>query len=68
MFEGFYTNTFDGDAFDSEYIHIEGIRNGSPSITVKEGQMIWPELTGEDTAADIAGNGYICVDWEWKEE
>ena len=57
MFDGFYTNTFDGDTFDSDYIRIEGIVDGDLNVTVKEGQPIWPEWTGENTAEDIAGNG-----------
>ena len=65
MFDGFYTNTFDGDTFDSDYIRIEGIVDGDLNVTIKEGQPIWPEWTGEDTATDIAGNEYVRVDGEW---
>ena len=65
MFDGFYTNTFDGDTFDSDYIRIEGIMDGDLNVTVKEGQGIWPEWTGENTAEDIAGNQYTRVDNVW---
>ena len=43
MFDGFYTNTFDGDTFDSDYIRIEGIVDGDLNVTIKEGQPIWLE-------------------------
>ena len=65
MFDGFYTNSFDGDTFDSDYIRIEGIVDGDLNVTIKEGQPIWPEWTGENTATDIAGNEYVRVDGEW---
>ena len=68
MFDGFYTNTFDGDTFDSDYIRIEGIADGDLNVTVKEGQAIWPEWTGENTAEDIAGNRYEQVEGEWYPE
>ena len=58
-------NTFDGDTFDSDYIRIEGIMDGDLNVTVKEGQSIWPEWTGENTAEDIAGNQYTRVDNVW---
>ena len=68
MFDDFYTNTFDGDVFDSDYIRIEGIVDGDLNVTVKEGQPLWPEWTGENTAEDIAGNKYVKVDGEWYNE
>ncbi|MBQ3270372.1 MAG: hypothetical protein IJH09_10670 [Clostridia bacterium] len=68
MFDGAYANTFDDDAFDSDYIHIEGIVDGDLKVTVKEGQPIWPEWTGEDSAEDIAGNRYERVDGVWHAE
>ncbi len=68
MFDGFYTNTFDGDTFDSDYIRIEGIVDGDLNVTVKEDQPIWPEWTGENIAEDIAGNGYVRVENEWYPE
>ena len=68
MFDGFYRNTFDGDTFDSDYIKIEGIVDGDLNVTVKEGQSIWPEWTGENSAVDIAGNGYARVENEWHPE
>ena len=37
-------------------------------MTVKEGQAIWPEWTGENTAEDIAGNRYEQVEGEWYPE
>ena len=68
MFDGSYTNTFDGDTFESDYIRIKGIVDGELNVTVKEGQAIWPEWTGENTAEDIAGNGYVRVENEWHPE
>ena len=65
LFERLYTNTFDGDTFDSDYIRIQGIVDGDLNITVKADQQIWPEWTSEDTAEDVAGNEYVCVDGQW---
>ena len=47
---------------------IKGIVDGELNVTVKEGQAIWPEWTGENTAEDIAGNGYVRVENEWHPE
>ena len=58
------TSNFDGDTLESDYIKIEGILNGALKITVKEGQPIRPEWTGENEAEDIAGNGYVRVEGE----
>ena len=68
MFDGAYANTFDGDTFDSDYMRIEGILDGNLNVTLKGGQPIWPEWTGENTAEDIAGNKYVKVDGEWYNE
>ena len=65
MFDGFYEATSDGDTFESDYTRIEGIREGKPEVTIKAGQAIWPEWTGEDTAEDIAGNRFVAVDGVW---
>ena len=56
MLGGFYNNTFDGDTFDSGYIRIEGIEDGNLNVTVRKGQPIWAEQTGENEAEDIAGS------------
>ena len=68
MFDGFYTNTFDGDTFDSNYIRIEGIADGNLKLTVRKGQSIWTEWTGENEAENIAGEKYIRVENEWYPE
>ena len=65
MFDGFYNATFDGDTFESDYTKIEGILNNDLTITIKKGQPIWPEWTGDNTAEDIQGNEYIRVNDEW---
>lgn len=65
MFDGFYQAAFDGDIFDSDYIRIEGILNNDLTVTVKQGQGIWPEWSGENAAGDIAGNAYQRVDGVW---
>ena len=44
---------------------IEQISTGKPLYTIKAGQPIWPERTGENTAEDIAGRRYTCVDGTW---
>ena len=68
MFENFYTNTFDGDVFDSDYICIKGIVDGNLNVTIKEGQPIWPEWTGENTAEDIQDNQYERIDGIWYDD
>ena len=65
MFDDFYHATFDGDVFESDYIRIEGILDGELKVLIKQGQPIWPEWTGADTARDIAGNEYVRVNGEW---
>ena len=65
MFDGFYNATFDGDTFESDYTKIEGILNNDLTITIKKGQPIWPEWTGDNTAEDIQGNEYVRVNDEW---
>ena len=68
MFENFYTNTFDGDVFDSDYICIKGIVDGNLNVTIKESQPIWPEWTGENTAEDIQDNQYERIDGIWYDD
>jgi hypothetical protein len=65
MFDGFYNATFDGDTFDSDYTRIEGILKNDLTVTLKKGQVIWPEHTGKDSAEDIQGEGFVRVDGEW---
>jgi hypothetical protein len=65
VFDGFYEASSDGDTFESDYTRIEGIREGKPEVTIKAGQEIWPEWTGEDTAENIAGNRFVAVDGVW---
>ena len=65
VFDGFYEASSDGDTFESDYTRIEGIREGKPVVTIKAGQAIWPEWTGEDTAENIAGNRFVAVDGVW---
>ena len=54
--------------FDSDYVRIEGIVDGNLNVTIKQGQPIWPEETGEDTAEDIEGSKYVRVDDVWYSE
>ena len=68
MFDGFYEATFDGDIFDSDYTRIEGILNNDLTVTVKQGQSIWPEWTGKDAAEDIGGESYKRLDGVWYNE
>ena len=56
---------FDGDRFDSDYMRIEGIIDGNLKITLKHGQNIWPEWSGDDTAEDIQNNHYQRLDDVW---
>ena len=62
---GLPVSAADGDTFESDYTRIEGIREGKPEVTIKAGQAIWPEWTGEDTAENIAGNRFVAVDGVW---
>ena len=66
LFDGFYTATFDGDVFDSDYTRVEGIRDGSFTVTVKQDQPVWPEWTGEHEAVDPDGRRYVLVDGQWQ--
>ena len=63
-----YVSTFDGDAFDSYYIRIEGIKNGDLNVTVKEGQYIWGETIDDTSAGTIQGDSYVRVGEDWYPE
>jgi len=66
LFDGFYTATFDGDVFDSDYTRVEGIRDGNLNVTVKEGQPVWPEWTDVNDAETLDDRHYVLVDGEWR--
>ena len=66
LFDGFYTNTFDGDIFDSAYVRIDGIKNNNLNVTIKKDQPIWPEKTDENHATDLNGDHYELVDNVWQ--
>ena len=68
LFGDGYVNAFDGDVFDSDYIRIKGIMDGDLNVTVKQGQLIWPEWTGEDSATDLQGDDYVRVGEDWYPE
>ena len=65
MFDGAYEATLANDVFESPFIRIEGVSTGDPQVTLKEGQPVWPEWTGEDTAQDAAGKEFVLVDEVW---
>ncbi|MBQ8094422.1 MAG: hypothetical protein IJ242_12745 [Clostridia bacterium] len=65
MFDDFYHATFDGDVFDSGYTRIEGIQDNDLTITLTEGQKIWPEWIDDHSAEDIEGDEYTLVDHLW---
>ena len=65
MFDGAYEATLANDVFESPFIRIEGVSTGEPQVTMKEGQYVWPEWTGEDTAQDAAGKDFVLVDEVW---
>jgi hypothetical protein len=65
LFNGFYKATVDKNTFESDYVRIEGTKGGKPEVTIKSGQKIWPEWTGESTAEDIAGSPFEMVDGMW---
>ena len=62
---GGYHVTFDGDTFESNYTKIEGISSGELTVTIKEGQPVWPEWTGRDSAEDIDGTRFQRENGEW---
>jgi len=65
MFDDFYHATFDGDVFDSGYTRIEGIQDNNLTITLTEGQKIWPEWIDDHSAEDIEGDEYTLVNNLW---
>jgi len=67
LFDGAYQATFDGDTFESKYLLIEGIRDGNPQVTLKEGQTVWPEWQGENKAEDLEGRIYLRINDTWTE-
>lgn len=67
LFDDFYTNSFDGDTFNSDYLKIEGIADNDLNITIKKDQAIWPEKSDETHATDLNGTDYIAVNGEWQE-
>ena len=62
-----YKATFDGDTFASDYVRIEGIREGNVQVTLKGGQTIWPKWIDENTARDLEGRTYLRVGDTWTE-
>ena len=66
LFDGFYTATFDGDTFDSDYTRVEGIENGELNVTIKQNQPVWPEWTGENEAETQDGRRFVLEDGEWR--
>jgi len=67
LFDEFYTNTFDGDTFESDYIRVEGIMNDDLTVTLKKDQTVWPEKKGETKATDLNGTDYQLIDSVWQE-
>ncbi len=68
LLDGAYTARFDGDVFESGYIRVEGISSNNPTATLKEGQVVWPEKTGEDTAEDVGGRQFVLKEGTWVEQ
>ena len=66
LFDGFYTATFDGDTFDSDYTRVEGIEKGELNVTIKQDQPVWPEWTGENEAETQDGRRFVLEDGEWR--
>ena len=60
-----YRNTFDGNTFESDYMVIEDIASGDISITLKQDQPIWPEISGQNAAEDVNGARYTRVGEVW---
>ena len=67
LFDGFYTNTFDGQTFESDYLKIEGVMDGNLKVTVKQDQTVWPEKTNDTHAVDLNETHYELVNGVWQE-
>ena len=65
LFDDAYRVSFDGNNFSSDYTWIEGIADGELKIILRNSQNIWPEWTGETSAVDIQGNGFVRIDNVW---
>ena len=68
LFGGSYTASITEDTFESNYTLIEGISTENLTVTVKPGQPVWAEKTGEDTAEDLNGVSYIRTEIGWQTE
>ena len=68
MFNGEYEATCNDNVFESDFVRIEGINGNNVLITIKEGQDVWAELTGENTATDPDGNRFVRVNTKWYPE
>ena len=66
LFDGFYTATFDGDTFDSDYTRVEGIKTGELNVTIKQNQPVWPEWTSEKEAETQDGRRFVLEDGQWR--
>ena len=67
LFDGFYTNTFDGQTFESDYLKIEGVMDGNLKVTVKQDQAVWPEKSDDTHAVDLNETSYELVNGVWLE-
>ena len=68
LFGDEYQNRVDGNTFESDYLRIDGILDGDLNVTIKEGQNIWPEWTGETEATDLQADRYVLEDGIWHVE
>ncbi|MBR2526896.1 MAG: hypothetical protein IKE58_00245 [Blautia sp.] len=68
LFDGSYKASFDGDVFESDYTRIEGVESGSPVVTIKADQPVWPEWKSETSAEDIEGNSFELKEDGWVQE
>ena len=65
--DGFYTAAFDSSGFESAYVRVTYLDDGSLVVIVKKDQPVWGEWTGEDTAETIDGTCYKLIDGNWYE-
>jgi len=63
--EDMYWNRFNGDVFESDYLRIDGIREGDLTVTVKKDQPIWAEWAGDNEATDLQEESYVLLDEAW---
>ena len=66
LLDGAYAVTVADDAFESDYIRVEGMDYDAMRITLKGGQPAWPERVTDTAAEDLNGGRYERRDGTWQ--